>query len=366
MSVALSPEEVGVKIVEWYSCIIARSVEQSIQLKEEVDGMIEQMEPNDRMLSYYSLVAFRHHIMMNQVGKGGKDNHAMQQASTVVENSMDHLLKYLYFFVSGQNEFMNERYRSAIRLFRKAERLLENIEDKAEKADFHYYMGSSLYRISQYPYAASHIEEALLAFKHLGFTERVVFCQVILGGIYSETGEHKKASILFKEAMLAAENHSTAKVIALRALGLNAVREKNYRSAKHYFEEALSVKELSNHILGAKSEHDLANTLYRMNLPAEAEPHLKKAYTGAQYFDNHEYKAKCLATTGLYVASDPSLIDKALKDLEDRGMDFEVDEIAEEASTFFAQIGREELALKYLKIAYHARQNFFKLGVDQE
>lgn len=44
MTVAVSPEKAGATIAEWYSCIIARSVEQASQLKAKVDAMFKQIE----------------------------------------------------------------------------------------------------------------------------------------------------------------------------------------------------------------------------------------------------------------------------------------------------------------------------------
>ncbi|GIN12577.1 response regulator aspartate phosphatase B [Shouchella clausii] len=365
MSAILSPEEVSTIIAEWYKCIIARSVDQANKLKEKAENMIKTMEPNDRVIAYYSLVEFRHSIMTNQVGKDEKDDERIQQAGNMIEGSIDHTLKYLYLFVSGQKEFMKERYQSAIRLFRKAERLLEYIKDEAEEAEFYYYMGSSLYRINQYPYAASYIEEALVAFNRLGYSERVVYCQVILGGIYSETGQHEKTQKLLEEALSTSNNYPMARVIVLRTLGLDALRKKAYLQAREYFEKSLTYPECTDTILGVKSEYNLTNTLFRIGLFNDALPHLTKAYAGAQSYNNHEYQARCIATYGLYVNSNPAEIDQAIKNLSESDMNFEIEEIAEEAATFFKQKGKQELAWKYLNVAYHARKNLSNIGVDE-
>lgn len=42
MSDFIRSEIVGAKIVEWYSCIIARSVDQAIQLQAEIKDMLKK------------------------------------------------------------------------------------------------------------------------------------------------------------------------------------------------------------------------------------------------------------------------------------------------------------------------------------
>ncbi|GIN12644.1 hypothetical protein J26TS2_25110 [Shouchella clausii] len=365
MTVAISPEKAGATIAEWYSCIIARSVEQASQLKAKVDAMFKQIEKNERLLAYYALVNFRYRLMCKQASQGGADDEMLKRAGMVAEESVDHLLKYLYYFSCGQNEFVNERYRSAIRLFRKAERLLEYVENKEEEAEFHYYMGLSLYRISQYPFAGSYIEEALVEFNRLGNKERSIHCQTILGGIYSETKQYDKAILILNEALAAADPYPFSKMAVLRALGLNALRYRNYEQARQWFEKTLSYHEFQHTLIGVKNTYNLANTLYRLNLPQQAAPYLKKAAIGAEFYRNKEYKARCLATRGLYAEGNYALIDQAIEQLNEECFDFEVDELAEEAATYFEQAGHTTLALKYLKIAYQAKQNLFKLGAGQ-
>ncbi|ALA53414.1 hypothetical protein CAY60_020075 [Shouchella clausii] len=89
------------------------------------------------------------------------------------------------------------------------------------------------------------------------------------------------------------------------------------------------------------------------------------ATTGAAYYQNKEYGARCLFMEGLYIKNNFDLIDQAITDLEKEGMDFEVGELAEEAAQFAEKEGKTKLALKYMKVAHEARLYQNTLGVNQ-
>lgn len=366
MSVVVPAETVGAKIVEWYSCIIARSIKQATEMQKEIQGMLDHMKADDRILAYYSLVEFRYNIMMNQVGKGDEDTLMLEKIGKEAEESIDHMLRYLYYFISGQNEFMHERYRSAIRLFRKAERLLEYVNDEAEEAEFHYYMGSSLYRISQYTFAGSYIEESMVAFKRLNYSERTINCKVLLAGIYSETGSFKKANEILFEALELTNTYEIANVVVLRALGINAMRHHKHEEAKKYFESVFKSLNGTNHILTMKTEYSLAHVHFFLNEIESGIDRLKMAEAGAIFYKNNEYKARCLVLRGIYVDKKEALVDEAIEQLTQFGMNFESEEVAESVAHYYEKRGNSDKELKYLKIAYKARQNLSKTGVDQD
>lgn len=365
MSVAIPAEEVGAKIVEWYSCIIARSVDQAVLLHAEIKQLIKRMEPSDRTLAYYSLVEFRFNMMYHQSTDEQEATTMLQKVTPTAEQSVDHMLRYLYYFVSGQNEFMNERYSSAIRLFRKAERLLEHVNDEAEEAEFHYYMGASLYRISQYPFSASYLEDALVSFNRLNYTERVISSKVMLAGIYSETAQHPRAIEMIEDALSDSQSYPLSKLIATRAFGLINMREKKYSEALTLFKVVLDSSQEDN-ILTAKTYFDLSNVLFKLNKTDEARYYYKKAKNGAEYYRNIEHKCKCLALEGLYIEPNQTIIDAAINQLYSNRLYFEIDEIAEETAHFFQNEGDLKSCVKYLKKAYQAKNSINSIGVAQE
>lgn len=61
----LSSSEVGVKINEWYKMIRQFSVPDAEILKAEVEQEIQRMEEDEYLLIYFSLMKFRHQLMLD-------------------------------------------------------------------------------------------------------------------------------------------------------------------------------------------------------------------------------------------------------------------------------------------------------------
>ncbi|WP_054710001.1 RapH N-terminal domain-containing protein [Bacillus sp. JCM 19041] len=134
MSVVKS-EEAGAKVVEWYNAIVSRSYEQAILLKEEVNRLVNEMEKNDKIIAYYSLVDYRHNLLIK-----GYDKNAVETDFKRIEEvaHVDNMLKYFYYFVRGQNEYVHERYRSAVKLFSKLNGYLINYKMNRKRRTFTY------------------------------------------------------------------------------------------------------------------------------------------------------------------------------------------------------------------------------------
>lgn len=356
----LKTATVGAKIVEWHSCIIARSLEQAVLLKKECSELIKHMEPSDKILSYYSLVEFRHELLLNrkveltdQLDQFDKDSEPFTP-----------LLNYLYYFVSGQNEFLNERYQSAIRLFSKAERLLEHVNDDSEEADFYYYIGYTCYHLNQYPFACSYIDQARLIFDRLNYSDKSISCEVILGGIYSETKQHEKAIEAFKNAQSHAKTEEANGLIH-QAFAIAYNRKEQYVDAIHHLDLALTFSKHKDSYHGMRSLCILANTLFRASMDDRAKEIFVAAEAAAITYKSVEYQARCKATKGLYLANDTTLVDQAIELLYEQSLEFERSEVSEEAAKFLWNKGETKKAWNYLNKAYDARLNQNSMGVNQ-
>ncbi|WP_263705842.1 response regulator aspartate phosphatase [Shouchella tritolerans] len=361
MGRTISSESVGAKIAEWYSCLLSKSYEQAILLKEEVKQLLPAMDPSDKFMAFYSLVEFKHQILVSRYDK----NECPEKIEPISEKTeIDDLLTYLYYFVNGQYEFTQERYQSAVKLFRKAERLLEYVNDEAEEAEFYQYIGLVYYRLNHYLIASSYMEQANVLFDRLQYHEPAINCQIITACIHQELNNPEKGEAILKQALECAKGIPIVYGQVLRTLGLNKQGQKKFDEAETYFKRALDIPEHKNTIFGAKSRYNLSNVLFNQGKIEEALPHFQIAKAGAAYYKSKEYNARCLFTEGLHIEKNYDLVDEAIAQLQKEGMDFEVSELAEEAAHFAEKEGNTRLALKYMKVAHGARLYQHTLGVD--
>ncbi|WP_078393195.1 tetratricopeptide repeat protein [Shouchella patagoniensis] len=320
------------------------------------------MAKDDKIMAYFSLVEFKHNLLVSRYNKNESD-FSLEHVEQATE--IYNMLKYLYYFVSGQNEYVQERYRSAVKMFRKAERLLEYVNDEAEEAEFYLYTGLVYYRLNQYLVASSYMEQAEVSFKKINYKEQEVNYQIITASIFQELHNAKKGEEILKDALITAEPFPIVYSLVLRSLGLNKQSLKKFTEAEMYFRKALDVTQHEDTVFGAKTRYNLCNSLFNQGKYEEAVKNFQLAKTGAIYYKNNEYTARCLFTEGLHINNDYKLVDTAIELLKTDGMDFEVAELSEEAARVAEDAGETALALKYMKVAHKARLYQNSLGDNQ-
>ncbi len=208
------------------------------------------MKEDDKMLSYYQLVAFRHDLLIESYQKLDMELPNYHQ----IESSTDDYLHFMYYFVSGQVEFIKGRYKSAIRSYKIAERLIENVNDSIEKAEFYQRLGFSYYRIDQYTFAASYMEQALEIFeKNANLKEREINSKIVLAAINTELTRYDDAEIIYNEILESSRPYPFTHGLILRNIGLNRVTQRKLEEAVSFFEKALKVKEHLNSTFGTKT-----------------------------------------------------------------------------------------------------------------
>ncbi|MFB4213108.1 modification methylase CeqI [Shouchella sp. JSM 1781072] len=363
MSPSVAAPEVGAKIVEWYSCIITYDREQAILLKHDVQRMMNRMNHDDKVIAYFELVNFRHELFIEA------DGEQKQFADLeLADKATDEYMQFMYYFMYGQNEFHNGRYKSAVRSYKIAERLLEQVPDQIEKAEFYYRSAISYYRVDQYIFAVSYFEQALEIFeKNSEYEEIVLNIYIFLGGISTELYKFEEAENVLQNALKHANEYPVTKALLLRILGLNRVKQHQPDQAIYYFEEALKMNEHRQSVIGAKTEYNLINVKLKKE-PSNKENHvrLEEIAEKVASLKMTEYIIRCKVSLGLYVLEDLEQVNKGLEELERQELYFEASELAEEVVDVYAEKGEFETALHYMRMAHRMRIHQSCIGVEQE
>ncbi len=355
-------ERVGQQIVEWYSCIMTKDIKQAKLLKLEVDIMVANMEPDDKMLAYYQLVSLQYDLLILKVSPSEAKANLDVTILENIANQANDYLNFMYYYVWGRTEFYNKRYKSAIRTYKIAERLIEKVNDPLEKAEFYQFLGESYYRIYQYTFACSYLEQALEIFeKESSYIINVFMCKQIMGSIHSELHQREKAEEFFNELLIATKSYPYDHAVAKYNFGLHKISIENYEEAIKSFNEALDNQEFRNSAIYLKAKYHVINLQMRLGNYTNGLEQLEEEVHNK---DAKDIKAKLMICRGLYLEEDASLVNQGLECLEANEDFVECHEMGKEISKHFKKVINSERALYFSEYARKMKSKII-LGVDQ-
>ncbi len=143
MTGVISSSSIGEKINEWYMYIRRFSIPDAEYLRREIKQELDQMEEDQDLHLYYSLMEFRHNLMLEYLEPLEKMRIEEQPRLSDLLLEIDKkqarltgLLEYYFNFFRGMYELDQREYLSAIKFFKKAESKLIFVKDRIEKAEF--------------------------------------------------------------------------------------------------------------------------------------------------------------------------------------------------------------------------------------
>ncbi|MFO3791048.1 tetratricopeptide repeat protein [Bacillus mojavensis] len=249
MSQAIPSSRVGVKINEWYKMIRQFSVPDAEVLKAEVEQDIQQMEEDQDLLIYYSLMCFRHQLMLDYLEPGqtyGNRPTVTELLETIEtpQKKLTGLLKYYSLFFRGMYEFDQKEYVEAIGFYREAEKELPFLSDEIEKAEFHFKVAEAYYHMKQTHVSMHHILQALDIYQdHPLYSMRRIQSLFVIAGNYDDFRCYDKALPHLRKALELAMDIQNDRFIGISLLNIanSYDRSGRYDLAIEYFQKAAKV-----------------------------------------------------------------------------------------------------------------------------
>lgn len=197
MKVLVAAHEVANTLTRWYDSIKERNLVESEQLKEEVEQQITDMEKNQDVLLYYSLIDYRHSLHYKSLNEQEEKLHNIDPQF----EEMNDLLLYYYYYFKGMHQYKLQNYQAALSLYNKAEKSLENLQDEVERAEFYYKVSSAYYHMRQFLLAIDHISKAITIYKKYPlYKSRIADCHNVLGLCYLGLKDYSNAENHFKQS----------------------------------------------------------------------------------------------------------------------------------------------------------------------
>ncbi|KIZ53745.1 MULTISPECIES: Rap family tetratricopeptide repeat protein [Bacillus] len=359
---------VGLKINEWYYHIQRFNVPDAEAYKEEIKSMLDHMEENQDLLLYFSLMEFRHKLMLDYLNplENGKERANFKELAMKIKRDQEKLtglLEYYFNFFYGMYEFENYEYLNAITFYKRAEKKLSLVSDDIERAEFNYKMAEIYYHMKQTHMSMHHIAQAIQCYREKDtYTVREIQCSFVIGLNYIDMGCPEKAIPHFQHALEKAADTSTKRLkgSALYNLGLSYFHNNNLSMAIKYFNESIhSFKEqgyehlnkiLDPLVMLTKSyfkdnQSDLG--LYALNYGIELAEKLKD-----DIFINTFIMLK-----SLYIDNNVNRITESMAYLESKSFFANLEDLAKDAAKHYNKAGDIERSNEfYEKILYFQHQ----------
>ncbi|WP_424925608.1 tetratricopeptide repeat protein [Bacillus safensis] len=359
---------VGLKINEWYYHIQRFNVPDAEAYKEEIKSMLDHMEENQDLLLYFSLMEFRHKLMLDYLNplENGKERANFKELAMKIKRDQEKLtglLEYYFNFFYGMYEFENYEYLNAITFYKRAEKKLSLVSDDIERAEFNYKMAEIYYHMKQTHMSMHHIAQAIECYREKDtYTVREIQCSFVIGLNYIDMGCPEKAIPHFQHALKKAADNSTKRLkgSALYNLGLSYFHHNDLSMAIKYFNESIhSFKEqgyehlnkiLDPLVMLTKSyfkndQSDLG--LYALNYGFELAEKLKD-----DIFIN-----TFIILKSLYIDNNVNRITESMAYLESKSFFANLEDLAKDAAKHYNKAGDIERSNEfYEKILYFQHQ----------
>ncbi|MEC3797356.1 aspartate phosphatase [Bacillus velezensis] len=372
MDQVLPSSQVGVKINEWYKMIRQFSVPDAEILKAEVEQEIEEMEEDQDLLVFYSLMCFRHQLMLDSLEPEDRyrDRPTVDELLEKIEKPQKRLtglLKYYSLFFRGMYEFDHKEYVEAIGYYRKAERELNAVSDEMEQAEFHYKIADAYYQIDQHFVSLNHLKKAKQLFeKNQLYKVKVIGCNMMVGANMYDMYRLTEAESYYREALSIARGLEEGKVkriigVIFHNLGLVYLRGENLIAAEENFKKAIDVKEHIDTVYGVRSLYMMANVLYQCDKAKEARFFYETALNRARTSNEEEYLAKLKIINSLYEEYNETAVKQSLGYLEEKRLWSDFAELTEQLGDFHFEKRNYAEGRNFLKKTIHAQTQILKV-----
>ncbi|MCY8087234.1 tetratricopeptide repeat protein [Bacillus sonorensis] len=306
---------VATKMNHWYVALKNNWVEKAKKMKAEVKQEINLMEENQDALVYFSLLEFRHELMLDYLyPNANRDIHQQCEALKKTKGNRDltGMLEYYYHFFMGMYYFRQNELVHSLRCYRQAERELEYVEDQdVERAEFYFKISEIFYYMKQTYFSMHYAKMAYELYRNQPtYGVRQVHCQFVIVGNWLDNMRHdralKHAYQALEDAKKIGENYLIRK--SLFNIGICYDKLEEPSKSSHFFMKSLEIEEPENLNFQARAWYMLSLVEGKQSNLDKAKEFYRKAKKIAKKCDDKVILAKLKMVKGLYLSRDLDLI----------------------------------------------------------
>ncbi|MBE1869457.1 response regulator aspartate phosphatase RapA [Bacillus subtilis] len=356
---------VGLKINEWYTHIRQFHVAEAERVKLEVEREIEDMEEDQDLLLYYSLMEFRHRVMLDYIKPFGEDTSQLEFSELLedIEGNqykLTGLLDYYFNFFRGMYEFKQKMFVSAMMYYKRAEKNLALVSDDIEKAEFAFKMAEIFYNLKQTYVSMSYAVQALETYQmYETYTVRRIQCEFVIAGNYDDMQYPERALPHLELALDLAKKEGNPRLISSALYNLGNCYEKmgELQKAAEYFEKSVSICKSEKFDNLPHSIYSLTQVLYKQKNDAEAQKKYREGLEIARQYSDELFVELFQFLHALYGKNiDTESVSHTFQFLEEHMLYPYIEELAHDAAQFYIENGQPEKALSFYEKMVHAQK----------
>ncbi|MEG7334538.1 response regulator aspartate phosphatase RapA [Bacillus subtilis] len=356
---------VGLKINEWYTHIRQFHVAEAERVKLEVEREIEDMEEDQDLLLYYSLMDFRHRVMLDYIKPFGEDTSQLEFSELLedIEGNqykLTGLLDYYFNFFRGMYEFKQKMFVSAMMYYKRAEKNLALVSDDIEKAEFAFKMAEIFYNLKQTYVSMSYAVQALETYQmYETYTVRRIQCEFVIAGNYDDMQYPERALPHLELALDLAKKEGNPRLISSALYNLGNCYEKmgELQKAAEYFEKSVSICKSEKFDNLPHSIYSLTQVLYKQKNDAEAQKKYREGLEIARQYSDELFVELFQFLHALYGKNvNTESVSHTFQFLEEHMLYPYIEELAHDAAQFYIENGQPEKALSFYEKMVHAQK----------
>lgn len=199
MNVQLQGNEQITKLFnDWYLAMLKQDVSQAANLKHEIEEKKLNFEEDENLALYYSLLDFRFKVLTDGLSIT-KDSFNKIDSYAISPN---HQLSYYYHLFKAIHATLTTNYNLAGEHYEHAEKLLVNVSDKLEEAEYNYrfaIFNQHFYKpIDAIQYANKARE---IFFMYRDYEKNVASCESVIGASCVQLRQYEQAEEHYNSAI---------------------------------------------------------------------------------------------------------------------------------------------------------------------
>ncbi|PRS11522.1 aspartate phosphatase [Bacillus paralicheniformis] len=364
----VASEVVAGVLNEFHLAIKKHDIEQAKHLFDEAKSMFSEMEEDQNVLAYFSLLEERYRMMLYDARgeRLPRESYFNDSQIECIEQT-DHMIDYYFYFFEAMHEAYNKNVERAISLYKVAEKKLAKVPDQIEAAEFYFKVSWLYMSLRQNAVSLNYARDAMNIYKmHDGYEKKLAISQVVMGTNYMQMQRFKDAEKYFEESIEISKKIDDSFLEAMLHHNISILYSNSGRSQECILavQHALSNAEWCESSYYINSLYMLIREFFKIGETEAALFYYKKGQEELEKNGNKHYEKKINIMYELYCHENVKSIKDDIDSLDEMNDLDGVCDLSLLISSYFEKKGDFKEALEFVKIFMKAENKMRSLGSE--